>query len=465
MVGTTFARESYMIEQQGTSAFIEYYNDTKLKEQIGSAIKRFPIQDQIKNLRSLVNFSRSTVEPYQSWFRYREGYSRLLVRKLIQEQNLDAKKYFIADPMVGSGTTVVEGCESGFDVLSSDVNPLSSVMVELKTLRPNHVLIDAICRVASELNFKSSVKIPDLGYVFEDYFSNGVLENLLALRQQISKIENLSIKKVFDAAWIMVLEDCSNRKRDGNGLVTRPSKVSDIEVAFLDKLNQITADYLHYPIHSKSKVNHITDSAKNIVKHAKAYEKETNKKLGLVIFSPPYANSFDYIESYKLELVLGEFCRYEELDNIRNPAVRNYRISQRAEKKSKYPYVESLVTEIESAIPEKEKLTGKRDGRSRLVPGMLRSYFEDMSDVLKSIFESLSFGGKCLIVVDQSAYLGKVIPTDYLLALIGEEIGFEVNKITLCRKAMTSAQQLKSHPYLKEALQESVVELVKPASA
>ncbi|MDC5154649.1 hypothetical protein OHW42_11775, partial [Acinetobacter baumannii] len=92
---------------------------------------------------------------------------------------------------------------------------------------------------------------------------------------------------------------------------------------------------------------------------------------------------------------------------------------------------------------------------------MLRAYFEDMYIVCKKAYEQLDYDGTMHIVVDQSSYLGSPIATDLLLAKICEDIGFEVKEIIECRKAKTSGQQLKSYPYLKNLLRESIISVIK----
>lgn len=57
---------------------------------------------------------------------------------------------------------------------------------------------------------------------------------------------------------------------------------------------------------------------------------------------------------------------------------------------------------------------------------MIRGYFSDMREVLRQCALCLNPGGKTYIVVDQSAYLGKIVPTDLLLAYLGEQEGFAV---------------------------------------
>ncbi len=66
------------------------------------------------------------------------------------------------------------------------------------------------------------------------------------------------------------------------------------------------------------------------------------------------------------------------------------------------------------------------------------------------------------IVVDQSAYVGVPVPTDLLLGEIGRGLGFEFEQLTLCRRARTSAQQLREFPILGKLIRETVVTLRRP---
>ena len=95
------------------------------------------------------------------------------------------------------------------------------------------------------------------------------------------------------------------------------------------------------------------------------------------------------------------------------------------------------------------------------MPNMLRGYFTDMGKVLSELYQALDQNGYCYIVVDQSAYVGVIVPTDVILANIAESIGFEVENIIICRKAATSVQQRKAYPYLVSTLRESIVCLQK----
>jgi site-specific DNA-methyltransferase (adenine-specific) len=252
--------------------------------------------------------------------------------------------------------------------------------------------------------------------------------------------------------------DCSDRKRDGNGLKKRPTKVDDVQSYYIDKVNLIATDLLSVkPVENASGA-----CVYNTAYHLhETYKKSfANKTAGAIIFSPPYANSFDYFESYKLELVFGDYaCGIKGINELRKKAVRSF--IGGATQDSCNQYVDLIANEIENAIPEKEKETGKRDSRTRKVPNMIRGYFSDMREVIKQCSLTLQSGKRTYIVVDQSAYCGKIVPTDLLLAYFGELEGFEVGRIIECRKARTSTQQLIKYPYLKTTLRESIIELIK----
>ena len=125
------------------------------------------------------------------------------------------------------------------------------------------------------------------------------------------------------------------------------------------------------------------------------------------------------------------------------------------------PLVETLIREVMSRLPEKEAETGGRDGRSRLLPNLLRGYFEDMRTFIQKAALSMPTGSYMAIVVDQSAYLGVLIPTDLLLANVGKECGLRFERLVICRRAKTSGQQLQIQPALKEVMRESAVILRK----
>lgn len=434
----------------------QYYASENCHNAINSVEERYIFSDETEYFSNLVNFSTAKAEPYQRWVRYREGYSTLLVSELIQRSGVDPSHHFVADPMVGSGSTIISAKNKGFDAFGVDVNPYCKLIVDAKLLNPTSEDISSIDDFLDSLpeQFTSfDGVLPPLA----DYFPEKNLTNLLALKSEILTVKNEKAKQILLSCWFFILEMCSNRKKDGNGLATRPAPVSDVIDFFKSTITEIVTDYVRHPLTKGTFSKVYTGSACDFSRYSKLFEVESGKKLGAIIFSPPYANAFDYYESYKMELLFGELYAPDDYQKHKKEQIRNYRISYGKELHCDYPLVELLCKEINAAIPQKELITGKRDARTRLMPNMLRGYFTDMATVLEQLYAALDNNGSCYIVVDQSAYVGVIVPTDLLLADIAEQKGFSVERIIICRKAATSGQQRKAHPYLGETLRESIV--------
>jgi SAM-dependent methyltransferase len=437
-------------------------HDCSLYRKLDDLQSRYHYADESSFFADLVNTSTVHSQPFHRWARYREGYSPELVHELIRRSDLDRSQHYVMDPMCGSGTTVVAANELGFDALGCDVNPYAVDLTNAKACHYSASDLEQLGELVSRIFSESEKYEFTTEAEIRKYFPPDNLEELLVIRRAMERLSSRSAYSLAKMAWLSIIEDCSNRKKDGNGLATVTCRVTDVRSFFAAKLRTFMADIEARKTVDRVKGSSVECSALSCEIAAKSFATETNKWAATVIFSPPYANSFDYFESYKLELLLGEYCDLDSLVTKRANAVRNYRISYGYELQSTCDLVEMTCAEILSAVPEKEKLTGKRDARTRIVPNLLRGYFDDMQKVLASIFTSLVSGGRCFIVVDQSAYVGIVVATDLLLAALGERSGFSVDLISKCRRANTSGQQLERFPYLRKYLRESIVALRKP---
>lgn len=440
----------------------EAYLSEDLVSKVQELEGKYRTTDETEFFASLVNMSTSKVQPYHRWIRYREGYAGDLVKELLRRYPVK-RGHFALDPMCGSGSTLVACKEEGINSLGLDVNPYAILSSKVKCyqfdseeLAKCQLLLEEI-RNALEVSKSYDYSIYD--DAIAKYFDASNLTQLVIIKRSIEQIVDEKLRDIFYLALLAIVEDCSNRKKDGNGLATRQTKVSCCFSQFESKLSTFIEDFIDYPHTMDVTSKTYCASATSLTVPLEKYR----GKVGSMIFSPPYANSFDYFESYKMELIFGEWMTPNSLKEERKKLIRNYRLGHKKELVSDLEVVELLCKELWSRIPIKESETGKRDGRTRLVPNMLRTYFDDMRLVLQGGFDILADGGTAHIVVDQSAYLGAAIPTDLILAQISELIGFEVVEVVKCRRAMTSAQQLKKYPYLKDLLRESIVTIKKPS--
>ncbi len=399
---------------------------------------------------SILNYSDDLSKPFQRWFRYKEGYSVELVYKIIEENNL--KEGLILDPFSGSGTTLLACDNKGINSIGFEVNPFTHFLSKLKL---NKYTDDEISDF--EKNINKVLVINESKYahlpkrdMMKNVFSPKMESEFLSIKYNIANLKlSQNVKNLFLLGWISLIEIYSNYKKSGNGLKKRNVKVKyEDKHSFVDELNTLYNNIL-IDIKSQNKITNISiikDSCLNLDNYI---DKDS---LDGVIFSPPYANCFDYTEIYKLELWFGDFVSdLNDLKRLRSLSLRSHLNANLIEENIlKSDYLEELLKKL-----SEKKLWDKR------IPNMLRLYFNDMFTLLNKLKVVMKKNAFCNIIVSNSAYGGIVIPTDLLISNYASDIGFKVNKIEIDRYIITSSQQYKETLDHKKYLRESVICLIK----
>ena len=391
----------------------------------------------------LVNFSNVASKPIHRWFYYQEGYSPELVTKILEHLGVTNTTKFVFDPFAGSGTTLLVAKQSGMKSLGFEINPFSAFMINVKTRNYTQ----------NEINDIKDFKLP-IGRQLHDYknyelkitknlFDENKLDKIEILKKEIQDISNEKVKNVLSLCLFSVLGEVSNYRKGGNGLKKKRVKMDiDPFIAFQNKKALICEDLDKMVIGPEPII--INDSCLEIEKY------EPIPEIDISIFSPPYANCFDPFEVYKMELWIGEFVKsYKELKEKRKRALRSNLNAELQKPVSKEHRME-LLNEILNYLSECE-LWDKR------LPQMLDGYFYDMYTILSKTYRKTKKNGYCVIVVGNSAYGNLAIPTDLLLAQLGEKVGFKVKEIIVARKNETSSQQHKNLGVLLEYMRESIV--------
>ena len=444
------------------------YSDQQLKDFIYGLETRFEIKDEVNFFNQLVNFSKNKDIPYHGWFKYREGFSHTLIKELLERSGIGEEEY-VLDPFCGSGTTVVEAALNGYSGIGIDINPMSAFISEVKCRSYTDEEVAFIkCLIPEVILQAKNTQIDDqyktkYGEVLK-FFNEHNFDRLISVRQVIDQNKETAGQKIYElflCAYICIIEEVSDRKRDGNGLKTLASRVENVEDYYADKLNEMVSDIEKHRISNNLVSVLDCGDAMKLSDTVHRYADTIDRRLGAIMYSPPYANSFDYFESYKMEVILADYASdMKGIGEYRQQAVESF-IGRSDARDDTRDFIEWMSQEIEAAIPEKETRTGKKDSRTRRVPKMIKGYFTDMERVISESSDVLTTGKKCYIVVDQSAYLGRIVPTDLFLAAIAEHYGFRVNEIIVCRIAKTSGQQIQLYPYLRDSLRESIVVLEK----
>lgn len=404
---------------------------------------------------SLLNYSDDLNKPFQRWYRYKEGYSVELVEHLIREY-AERKEGIILDPFSGSGSTLLAAEDMGYSGIGFEVNPFSYFLSQCKldnyskeTIESFKAAFENILQQA--LNKKENYCLPKLSIsakVFDDeiekyYMSVGTLiESGLVTDKQVHNL--------LKVGWLACLEPLCNYRKAGNGLKIRKYvkprivTVEDAKAMLLEEYQNIYID-----LTQNHKTNHgliYNDSCLNMGKYISPNSVEG------IIFSPPYANCFDYTEIYKLELWFGKFVsEYSELKKLRRNSLHSHLngdLSRKVQSKS------ATLAELLTRLKEKELWDKK-------IPKMLQLYYDDMFQVVEECYKALDEKGFCCIVVGNSAYGGIVFAADLILAEYAEQIGFTVDKIEVDRYIITSSQQYEITKETGKYLRESVVCLIK----
>lgn len=401
------------------------------------------------------NFSLSNKYPRHRWFNYKEGFSPILVEKIFSEFEISSDSV-VCDPFCGAGTTLAVAQSNNIKSYGFEVNPFASFICKVKTTNYDEIAIEGLKKIVDDLQHNpldTQIAKPDNEYLCR-IFETEMLSVQQNIKEFIGNVVNSKAKELFYFAWLCTLEDCSLFRKAGNGLKIKTKKpeygkgmARDFAISkLLNRIDIILEDLNVSEIGPSPTM--FCESATELSKCLKTCS------VDLVLFSPPYANCFDYTKIYYLELWFGGFISSKaEQKAIRMNSVRSHVHSTWPERYTGF-HLDELNKVLIPLISEKKLWTSR-------IPSMLNGYFADMEEILCQIYNTLKPRGSCAIVVSNSAYGGIVVPTDVLLAKIAERIGFKVKEIQVERLIITSSQQYKATEFAKKYLRESIVKLIK----
>jgi DNA modification methylase len=402
------------------------------------------------------NFTLSVKYPRHRWFYYKEGFSPVLVEDLLREFRA-TQDSVVCDPFCGAGTTLAVAQANGMQSIGFEVNPFAALISSVKTAKYTEeeiseftMYLDTLLESALDISYPA----PDNEYL-RRIFSPKMLTIQQNIKAYIRDLPEGNAKDLMYFCWLCTLEDCSLFRKAGNGLKVKTRK-PDFSILG-EKLYAVTAIQERAKIIMQDIKNPVEGPIPTIYCESATTMESTigANSLDVVIFSPPYANCFDYTKIYYLELWFGGFVNSKNDQNdIRMKSIRSHVHSTWPERYENFRLPE--LHDVIIPLIEKEKMWTNR------IPSMLNGYFADMSETLRQIFMCMKPGGHCAIVVSNSAYAGVIVPTDVLLARIAENLGFKIIEIKVERLIITSSQQYKKTEHIKKYLRESIVKLQKP---
>ena len=431
-------------------------NINKIKSQ-------FKLVDYSNEYSNLVSFGSNKFQSTHRWYSFVEGYSSEFVRRILGEQTRNINKCL--EPFGGIGTTALTCQRHNIECYSIENNPFffntaRAKLYPYNSLRFQNYIKEFRVYLSS---CKSRIKLPELEsktffqdnekdkWIFHKEVSNGIgdiLKMIDSLKEDVD--EHYAI--LFEIALANILIPFSNVFRNGKCLSYKKDwkekkyKRKDVHKGFLDICDLILVDVRTNEMLSSDVDNfskYFNDDSRNKVKEF------DDNYFDLMITSPPYLNSRDYTDVYRLELwILGYVKKFEKEREIRKSALTSHVQIQIPE--TSYPNVK----EIDTFLNHLNSLNGNLWNSN--IPNMIKGYFNDMEGVLRDVYNKLDVNGKAYINVSNSAYGKKICNVDLILSEIAEGLNFTVDEIRIARIINTSSQQK-----IDEPMRESVIVLSK----
>ncbi|MGI9338829.1 MAG: DNA methyltransferase [Gammaproteobacteria bacterium] len=335
-------------------------------------------------------------------------------------ENLTAPGDMVLDPMMGSGTTLIEAVRLERKAVGCDIDPLSLIVggAKLSPISPLQIIQTgfdilfaakrAFADEKGELEKELRGRYEAGTRAFMDYwFLPDTQLELLALLTEIEKIPNARTRRFFT----MIFSSVIITKSAGVSLArdlshTRPHRITDKQPAavFSEFVKRLAQSAAH---------------GKNLTRRGGAKLKQTKaQKTGLpgdiadlIITSPPYANNaIDYMRAHKFSLVwLGHSVK--ALSALRAGYIGHDAARLNVEDGIPLPPVcETTVNQLAQLSKQKA--------------AALRRYFCEMRDVSAEMLRLLKPGGACVVVVASSVLSGMDVKTHECIAALGEAAGF-----------------------------------------
>jgi len=425
-------------------------------------IDEFRFSDYTEEYSNLVSFGSNQYHTRHRWYSFVEGYSTEFVRRIIGEQKVIPESCL--DPFGGIGTTALTCQDFGIKCHSVESNPFffntaraklkeydskkfSNKIQEFETYLRSCKYRRKLPELESKTFFQSDSKSK---WIFHRPVSNAIsdiLERINELKRECSDIAQL-----FEIALANILVPYSNVYRNGKCLSYRKEWQSrkftrkEIHYKFLSICQTILIDIRSSEARVYTVENFSTSYNDDVRKKISSFEDDF---FDMVITSPPYLNSRDYTDVYRLELwILGYVKTFDFEKEIRKSALTSH--VQIKLPNTSFPDI----PEIHEYLNHLASLNG--DLWNPNIPNMIKGYFNDMDSLMSNMRRKIKDGGKLYINVSNSSYARKVCNVDTILAKIASINGFDVEEIRVARYLNSSSQQKVENP-----IRESVIVLKK----
>lgn len=387
----------------------------------------------------------------------------------------------VLDPMLGSGTTLVEAFVANRRGFGFDIDPLAIKISKVKTT-PLHKrdINESASRIylnaKNEYNKNEDILLNQLEAYFESktkqFLDNWFLVEtqleLFCLWKEIQRVKDKALRNYFE----VVFSSTIITKSGGVSLAldlghTRPHKVKALfdasgtviygdENFDLNKKRYITktkkSAFEEFVKKTRQNINSVlpfyTQGHKPAISFGDSQNMSlTNNSVDLIITSPPYAsNAIDYMRAHKFSLVWF-----------------GYPIDKLTEKRNEYIGSESTRNYMFESLPEftTNKIL-EISNRDKKRGNVLRRYYSEMKKSLAEMHRVLKPQKAAVVVVGSSVMKGIDTETHHCLKDIGLSLGFQdpiigVRKLDRNKRMMPAGMSTDYNSQIQKRMHEEYV--------
>jgi DNA methylase len=331
----------------------------------------------------------------------------------------------VLDPFVGSGTTLVEAMLDGQRGYGVDIDPLARLIAKVKTTPiAEDRLRSALRHLATKLEDRPKgtyrPNIPTLSH----WFTGRAIEELSSIDEIIQDFrEEIDLYDFLTIAFSAIVRRVSNA--DNQTMKTYVSHTYKKKPEFAKPLFLYTvSDYIERMI--KFNAMRSVKGTACVVDGCDAREigrvwvSKELPAVDLVVTSPPYIKSVDYLYNQMAELFwIGQRWNLNT-QKLQNEYKRNYVGNDRPNSQKKLHL--SGISEIDSIVTQVHRAEPK-------LAAVAAAYFRDMSAHFRDIRKVLKPGARYILVVGGSTLAGIPIPTHKLLISCALTEGFRTELV------------------------------------
>lgn len=346
---------------------------------------------------------------------------------------LKGKNEVILDPFVGSGTTLVESLVAGYNSYGIDIDPLSCLIAKVKSTPVTESDFSLVCDwILLNMDSANPEFIPKTENL-SHWFTDEAIEKLSKIRtltEQVpdyfSNIKNIS--DIYDAliiAFSGIIRRVSNADNQSQKTYvshTREKKPAEVFSLYTKQLQMFKRAYVEF----EKKWDGNTKSTLIISDGRADTSSYLPKKVDMIITSPPYIKSIDYVYNQMVEFFwIGDLFNMDTQpkQNKKRKKYTGTTLVSKAEY-ANFSINDSVLNSTMLNTYLTEILKDEKNGEKHA--HIVNNYFEYMYEHFIGAYKIVENNGYYVMAIGNSTVSGVKVDTSSLLIEFAEKAGFQL---------------------------------------